>query len=62
LVRLAMTSGLRSIRRGAINPLGNIWRIGRRVISRWRKRMNRIMTQLRQEKEWIEMGKNLALI
>ena len=60
LVKLAVISGLRSISRGAINPLGNIWRIGRRVISRWRKRMNRMT--LRQEKEWIERGKNLALI
>ena len=33
LVRLAMTSGLRSIRRGGVNPLGNIWRIGMMVIS-----------------------------
>jgi hypothetical protein len=58
LVRLAVTSGLRSIRRGAINPLGNIWRIGRKVISRWRKRMNR-MTSMRREEEWIERGENL---
>ena len=59
LVRLAVTSGLRSIRRGAINPLGNIWRIGRKVISRWRKRMNR-MTSMRREEEWIERGENVG--
>jgi hypothetical protein len=40
LVRQAMTSGMKSIRRGAINPLGNIWRIRGRVNSQWRKQMN----------------------
>jgi hypothetical protein len=33
LVRLAVTSGLRSIKREATNPFRNIWRIGRRVMA-----------------------------
>ncbi len=58
LVRLAMTSCLIGIRRGGINPLGNIWRIRRRVTSRWRKWMK--MNPMQQEWEWIERGKNLT--
>jgi hypothetical protein len=57
LVRLAVTSGLRSIKREATNLLRNIWRIGRRVMARWRKRMKR-MTSMRREEEWIARGDN----
>jgi len=50
LVMLAMTSGLRSIRRRGINPLeGNIWRIGMRVISQRRKQINRMAPMQEQE-------------
>jgi len=57
LVRLAVTSGWRGIKRGAVNPFGNMWRIGRRVMAQWRRRMNR-MTSMRREEEWIERGEN----
>jgi hypothetical protein len=49
LVRLAVTSSLRSIKREATNPFRNIWRIGRRVMARWRKRMNRMKSMRREE-------------
>ncbi|KAL3772870.1 hypothetical protein ACHAWU_000527 [Discostella pseudostelligera] len=43
LVRLAVTSGWRSIRKGVLNPFENIWRVGRRAIMglRLRLRSNR---------------------
>ena len=53
LARLAVTSGWGGIKRGAASPFGNIWRIGRRAMARWRRRMNR-MTSMRREEEWIE--------
>ena len=60
LVRLAVTSGWRGIKRGAASLFGNIWRIGKRVMVRWRRQMNR-MTLMRREDGWIERGKsNLA--
>jgi len=57
MVRLAVTSGWRGIKRGAVNPFGNMWRMGRRVMTQWRRRMNR-MTLIRREEEWIERGEN----
>ena len=57
LVRLAVTSGLRSFKRS--NPFRKIWRISRRVMAQWRKRMNR-MTSMRREEEWIDRGESLA--
>ena len=33
LVRLAVKSGWRGIKRGAASPFGNIWRIGRRAMA-----------------------------
>jgi len=40
LVGLAVTSGWRSIKRGVVEPFGNLWRVGRRAIFgfRWRRR------------------------
>ena len=40
LVGLAVTSGWRSIKRGVVEPFGNLWRVGRRAILgfRWRRR------------------------
>jgi hypothetical protein len=55
LVRLAVTSGLRSFKRS--NPFGKIWRIGRRAMAQWRKQMNRMTSR---EEEWIERGVSLA--
>jgi hypothetical protein len=40
LVRLAVTSSRRIIKRGAVSPFGNIWRIGRRVMVQSRRQMN----------------------
>lgn len=55
LVRLAVASGWRSIRRGTVvnTPIGSIWRIARRAMARWRRRMNR-MTSIRRKEGWIE--------
>jgi hypothetical protein len=43
LVRLAVTSGWRSIKKGVLNPFENIWKVGRKAIMgfRWRMRSNR---------------------
>lgn len=52
LVRLAINSSWRSIKKGVINPFENLWRIGRNAILgfRWRRRGDK----------WIEGGEGLA--